>query len=433
MILTAVEMTNIIASTCAFVITVMLIIFLVCHTNLKERVFFWFFVIVILNLGLTFNEWIIYLLGGHTGSIINVVIRIFDFFSYAGPLLQVVAAAYYFYELINRKSKVSKKLIRYLQWFCLAAILFTAVAQSNSLFGYFDEQNVYYANEDTSWIYAVLIYSVLMPLLGLVLRYSRTLSKKEFFSLLLYFIVPIPFYIIEILIPGLWLADLGATLTFCIIYVNVQAELKRQMELELMENRIGIMLSQIQPHFLYNSLASIEYLCDIDGAERAASAVQDFSEYLRGNMDSLTQKELITFAQEMQHTNLYLSLEKRRFGDRIETEYDTPVTDFLLPALTLQPIVENAVRHGITKRDEGGTIMVRSFEDKEFWRITVTDNGVGFDVSEKKKDERTHVGIENVRSRLKAMCDGTLEIISVPGVGTTATISIPKKIRGENQ
>lgn len=204
-----------------------------------------------------------------------------------------------------------------------------------------------------------------------------------------------------------------------------------QQEVELSESRTAMMLSQIQPHFLYNSLTAIAKLCDIDPA-RAKQTVNSFAHYLRGNLDSLSQRELIPFEDELLHIETYLSLEQLRFGDKLQVVYDIETEEFMLPPLTVQPIVENAVRYGLTLRKSdgttGGTVTVRVRELEDACQITVADNGRGFDVAAPESDEsRSHIGITNVRERLAALCRGQLTIESTPGVGTTATITIPKR------
>ena len=115
-----------------------------------------------------------------------------------------------------------------------------------------------------------------------------------------------------------------------------------------------------------------------------------------------------------------------RFEERLNIVYDINTVDFSLPTLTLQPIVENAVRYGVTKKEEGGTVIISTTENDREYIITVSDDGVGFDVNVVKDDGRTHIGIQNVRDRLKRMCNGTLEIESQFNIGTVATITIPK-------
>ena len=158
--------------------------------------------------------------------------------------------------------------------------------------------------------------------------------------------------------------------------------------------RIAIMLSQIQPHFLYNSLLGIKRLCEIE-PKKAAEAIEHFSYFLRGNMDSLSCTSLVTFEQEKEHVMNYLYMEQMRFEERLTVSWDLEYTDFLLPTLTIQPLVENAVHYGITKKREGGTITIRTMREQDVIAILIEDDGVGFDISEKKEDGRSHVGIEN--------------------------------------
>ena len=207
-------------------------------------------------------------------------------------------------------------------------------------------------------------------------------------------------------------------------YMTQQKRIEEQ-EKELTENRDAIMMSQIQPHFMYNSLAAIYYLCDED-PHLAKQAIDQFSSYLRVNMDSLKQTKNIPFADELKHIRNYLSLEKMRYDDRLSIFYNIETTDFLVPALSIQPIVENAVRHGISKQPEGGTLIISAYEKDGWYEIIVEDDGVGFDPEKGSDDKsRSHIGIENVRYRLREMCGGTLEITSEIGFGTTAVIRIP--------
>ena len=205
-----------------------------------------------------------------------------------------------------------------------------------------------------------------------------------------------------------------------------QLLLARRTEQELAEARVSIMLSQIQPHFLYNSLAGIKELCDAGEQQASSTALEHFAYYLRGNMDSLSDTRLIPFSKEVSHVKDYLYLEKMRFEDRLIIVWELDVTDFLLPPLTLQPIVENAVRHGITEKKDGGTLTIRSEETDRGVLITVTDDGVGFDPDAPQTDGRSHVGIQNVKSRLQSQCGGTLTIESQCGIGTKAAIILPE-------
>ena len=193
---------------------------------------------------------------------------------------------------------------------------------------------------------------------------------------------------------------------------------------ELAESRISTMMSQIRPHFIYNTLGSIEQLCDID-PKKAGELVHDFAKYLRGNFGELDNPKPILMSQEMEHVHHYVSIENVRFPD-MTFMYEMNSEDFHIPALTVQPIVENAIKHGLMKLQKGGTIRVVSYETETEYCVSVEDDGVGFDTS-LLLDERKHVGLRNIRERLKAMVNGTIDIESTVGVGTKVIVKIPKE------
>ena len=195
-------------------------------------------------------------------------------------------------------------------------------------------------------------------------------------------------------------------------------------EKEPTESRTAVMLGQIQLHFLINTLSAIRVLCR-KNPEKAEQATAALAEFLRGNMDSLTADKPVPFERELAHTQNYLNIELLRFPKRLHIRYDLGATSFCMPTLTLQPLVENAVRHGIAKRAEGGTITIATRETDSAYIVTVSDDGVGYS-AQTNDDGRTHIGIQNVRMRLAAMCGGTLDITGAPSAGTEASIRIPK-------
>ena len=207
-----------------------------------------------------------------------------------------------------------------------------------------------------------------------------------------------------------------------LIEYNEQEKQLRKQEEEISNSRISIMLSQIRPHFLYNSISAIGELC-IQNPERAREALNDFAVYLRGNMDSIDSKSTIPFAKELKHVETYLNLEKMRFGDDLTIVYDIEAEDFFLPALTIQPLVENAVKHGVCNKESGeGVITLRTRREDEKIRISIIDNGIGFEYEKCISDNKNHIGIQSVRNRLEYMCEGELIIDSKIGTGTIATI-----------
>ena len=215
---------------------------------------------------------------------------------------------------------------------------------------------------------------------------------------------------------------------------NINAAAKaKELEMEkivlnaqLAESRISTMMSQIRPHFIYNTLGSIEQLCMLD-PPKAGSLVHNFAKYLRGNFGELDNPKPILMSQEMEHVHHYISIENVRFPDMTFT-FEMNSQDFHIPALTVQPIVENAIKHGLMKLSKGGTIRVVSYETETDYCISVVDDGVGFDTNA-PSDDRKHLGLRNIRERLKVMVNGTLEIESTIGVGTKVLIKIPKEVR----
>jgi len=237
-----------------------------------------------------------------------------------------------------------------------------------------------------------------------------------------------------------WFLLLGALAIslFIAFVMQTKNEQVRQKELELAEGKVSIMLSQIQPHFLYNVLSTIAQLCD-EAPAKAKKATLDFSTYLRNNMESLNDNSLISVEKELEHVKGYLHLEKAIFGDepngnRLSVIFHIEAGGFFLPPLTIQPIAENAVKHGVGRKEGGGAITISVSENENEFLVAVSDDGVGYDVDgqpamksgQSGSVSRNHVGINNVRSRLAVMCGGTLEISSKIGKGTTAVIKIPK-------
>ena len=205
-------------------------------------------------------------------------------------------------------------------------------------------------------------------------------------------------------------------------YIWLHLQFVREHEDALQaEQRIQIMISQIQPHFLYNTLSTIQAMCATE-PEKAPRIVEQFSRYLRQNMDSLNDANLIAVEKEIEHTRIYAEIEMAMFPN-IRVDFDVMDADFKLPALTIQPLVENAIRHGVRIREEG-VVTVTTRRVSGGHEIVIRDNGVGFDTT-KALAEGGHIGIANVRERLERLCGGTLDIESTVGEGTRVIIRIP--------
>ena len=245
---------------------------------------------------------------------------------------------------------------------------------------------------------------------------------------------------------GVWKGGVTSTYVFAVLFAvsmimvlqliprSINATTKaKELEMEkivlnaaLAESRISTMMSQIRPHFIYNTLGSIEQLCKQD-PPKAAELVHNFAKYLRGNFGELDNSKPILMSQEMEHVRHYINIENVRFPDMTFT-FEMNSDDFHIPALTVQPIVENAIKHGLMKLPRGGTIHVVAYETDTSYHVSVVDDGVGFDC-DALRDDRKHVGLRNIRERLKVMVNGTLEIESTVGVGTKVLVTIPKEVQ----
>lgn len=210
------------------------------------------------------------------------------------------------------------------------------------------------------------------------------------------------------------------------VVMNYRATVRaKKLEKELEDSRTAIMLSQIKPHFLYNVLNSIYHLYRKE-PETAQEAVSSFAEYLRCNMHSIEKQNPIPFSEEYQHIQTYLSLEQIRFREKLDVVYDVEVTNFALPPLTVEPLVENAVKHGVTKKRGGGIVTISTRKTADGYVVTVADTGVGFDPENDMADGKPHIGIRNVRERLQKMVGGSLSITS-SHEGTVAVVTVPEK------
>ncbi|HNX13325.1 MAG TPA: histidine kinase [Oscillospiraceae bacterium] len=195
-------------------------------------------------------------------------------------------------------------------------------------------------------------------------------------------------------------------------------------ETALLKSNATLMLSQIKPHFIYNTLTTIQSMIKLN-PDQAYNTTGIFASYLRSNISALDSFEPVLLSKELDNVRSYADIEQIRFGDKLQVIYDINSQGFLLPPLTIQPLVENAIKHGIRKRSGKGTVTVSTREDEDFYYVTVADNGVGF--SPENIDSTLSVGLKNIEYRLRTISRGRLEIDSKPGEGTVVRIIIPKE------
>lgn len=361
---------------------------------------------------------------------ISAMIPLTELFFMLSFCFSYVVVAFYAYCLVGfvkEREDVSWKYAHIIALLCIVPVLLSLVSTFNGMLFYFDAEGWL---RYTKWYPLINLFDqfIFMLEILLVVKYRKQLTSKGVFSLLTFCLLPL--FVMPL--SKIWDTTpiyLASTLSLIVLYMLFHGELTRQLaekEKQLSESRIAIMVSQIQPHFLYNALNSIYHLCGKD-KDMAQQAISDFSDYLRMNLKSLDYTGPIPFTEELKHVKAYLHLEKMRFEEELNIVYDIGPTGFQLPALTVQPIMENAIKHGIFPKSNGGTVKLATRETSECYEIMISDNGVGFRPGDKKEDGKSHIGIRNVRQRLEEMCGAELEISSILGVGTKVTIRIPKE------
>ena len=386
-----------------------------------------------INTAVLFSDAAAWLFKGHPDGFSFWMVRIANFLVFTfGYILLAVFTDYLVCFISAKGIGISRAPSRLMWTLTLAAIVLVVISQYNHMYYLIDSQNIYRRQR---WFWISQMAGIICMLINgtILIRYRKYLSKKELTGLAAYIVLPVMAMLVQAFVYGIAVLYIATTVSALCIYISIQVEQSRkfsQEELELEKSRTAIMLSQIHPHFLYNSLSVIKGLCQTDPG-KAELAVDHFSGFLRGNLDSLTAGSPIPFSQELSHTRHYLELEQMRFGSRLNVIYDAPVTDFLIPPLTLQPIVENAVRHGIVKREEGGTLTISTAGTSEACTVTVTDDGIGFDPLKPMQDGKKHIGIQNVQKRLQTQCHAIVTIRRGPGCGTVAVITLPRNTAGK--
>lgn len=247
------------------------------------------------------------------------------------------------------------------------------------------------------------VFNVLLIIAGTYLDYRDKMDR------------PITFLTIAIVISSI----------FSYIWLHLQFARAHEEDMKA-QQRLQIMMSQMRPHFLFNTLATVQALCSTD-PEKAAKITGKFGKYLRQNIESLEQNIRIPFDKEMEHTLNYADIEMVRFPN-IRVETDLQDQDFTIPALTVQPIVENAIRHGVRICEEG-VVRISSRKDGLVHEIVIEDNGKGFDRDEVSNMNGLHLGIRNVTERIVKICSGSVDVQTEPGNGTRVVIRIPEEVK----
>ena len=397
-------------------VTLFLLIGAITDMNRKSRFMSSFIILLISNILMQLGEAGIWFFSGELENI--VLLNISAMMSMVFSYVLISAYAHCLTEFVCERKKVSFVPNYIILAICSIYILLSVISLFNGMFFSFDENGCFVNGPMYGLVRA---FDLIVIIIGIfwVMCYRKILTLREISFLISFNVLPL----LSMTLQRFWEPTpqyMAVTLSLIVIYVLFHGEITRQ----LADSRISIMLSQIQPHFMHNMLTTIMYMCRTE-PEEAEKTVGQFADYLRANMDSLTLKQCIQFETELKHVKIYWSLEEKRFGDKIRAVYDIQENSFMLPSLTIQPIVENAVKHGMRKGKQL-TVTIRTYSDVNNYYVEINDDGRGFDVNAFENDGKSHIGIKNVQQRLKMMCGGELMVNSVPDQGTDAVIKIPK-------
>ena len=297
-------------------------------------------------------------------------------------------------------------------------------------FIYITPENQYYHGPLYPLIPIPVIVVLLLNFTGTIRRRAQ-LSRKAFLSLVIAQVPMAVTLILNLFIDAVLLFDISYVLSALVMYSlilsdQIDQDLHHQQKIaeqqrEIARQRANVMVLQMRPHFIYNTLVSIHSLCKIN-PQKAQQITMDFTNYLRRNFNAVASDSSIPFSMELEHTRAYLAVEQAQHEDMLFVDYDTPFINFRLPPLTLQPIVENAVKHGMDPYHGPLHISIRTRNTDSGTELIVDDNGIGFDPSD---ESRPHTALDNIRQRLDIMCGGTLSITPRECGGTVVTITIP--------
>ena len=292
----------------------------------------------------------------------------------------------------------------------------------------------YYFTEDNQFIRGDLYPILIIPMIGLILinlfaiiKKRNQLGKRHFVSFLIYLLPLLIVMIVQMFASVFILIVIAVSLSALSMLAIIMQEYIEQyldQQRKIADQRASIAVLEMRPHFIYNTMTSIYYLCEQD-AQKAQQVTLDFTTYLRKNFNAITNKDPIPFIEELEHTRAYLAVVKAQFEDNLVVTFDTPHTSFRLPPLTLQPLVENAVKYGMdSDAPEALSVSIKTEKTNTGNILVVEDNGPG--ISQDDNNE-PHIALKNIRERLSAI-GATLAISSHENGGTIINIFIPDKI-----
>ena len=300
------------------------------------------------------------------------------------------------------------------------------IAQCTTFLYYVTPDNEFIRGSWHPLLVAPLAAIMLLNLAGVIRRRNR-LPDKYYVAFLIHLLPMTVATLIHAVIYVPLLVVFGLSLSMLSMFGIIlcdQIEQYMRQQREIAHQRASIMVLQMRPHFIFNTMMSIYYLCAQD-SQKAQQVTLDFTSYLRKNFSAIASENTIPFANELEHTRAYLAVEQVQFEDSLFVEYDTPHTRFRVPPLTLQPIVENAVKHGMDPDSAPLCICIRTRETDAGHEITVEDNGPGFAQTNMDESE-PHIALANIQQRLEIMCGGKLTVMPREGGGTVVKVILPE-------
>ena len=306
---------------------------------------------------------------------------------------------------------------------CVLLLILLTITQFTEAIYYYTQENQF-VRGNLYWILIVPLFASIAINLCEVIRLRKPLGRRYFIAFLIYLLPLLVAMATQAFVDAFLLIVISVSISalsmFGIILSDQVQQYIRQQQ-EIADQRASIAVLQMRPHFIYNTMTSIYYLCE-QNAEKAQQITLDFTTYLRKNFNAITGKDPIPFAEELEHTRAYLAVVQAQFEDNLLVEFDTPHTSFRLPPLTLQPLVENAVKYGLdVDASEPLRVYVKTEKSKDGSLVTVADSGPGFS---RDDNGEPHIALSNIRERLSAI-GGTLTISPGENGGTLIRIFIP--------
>lgn len=302
-------------------------------------------------------------------------------------------------------------------------LIITPFASGPFSFIYVMPDNNYYRGP----LYPLLpmpVVVIMLLNLAATVKHRKRLSRKVFLSLIIAILPLTAAIFAQIFIDVFPLIDISFVLSALSMYILIlsdQIDLILRNQQEIAAQRAKIMVMQMRPHFIYNTMTSIYCLCG-QNPKLARQVILDFTNYLRKNFTAIASSEPIPFSSELEHTRAYLAVEQAQYKDSLFVDYDIQHVMFRVPPLTLQPIVENSVKHGRDPYAGAFHISIKTRRTNSVSEITVADDGRGLSSNFNLKQ---HTTLNNIQERLKIMCGGSLSIKPNDGGGTLVIVTIP--------